>query len=1065
MNHSMKYSYLFTFLNFLKGSGKHILFTIIFYSIWIVTATITSQEYELKTFSHRMIGIATLNGYDVGARVAIFYKGVALFFICFLALNFLGYFIHKKITYLINSVETRMVNYISLAGIVFFLFQLFDFEVSETIEIVYFLHKFMLGGIILKLLFFKSNSVSTHQYTIILLLAVAGYFLVIDCNNLLGYTKNNDFYIVTFIIACVLITILHFFLKSSSVTKKQAQLSLILYALVPVTSLPFVSILKDEIFLVLQTRGYTPQSQVPIYFILIIILLSVIIFRYKHINKRYNFKSHESILAKGYAPLSIISLIAYVFYSYFINYNNEAFESANKYLPVMEYKLFGVIPTIEKFNSHLLHDYLFSAVYTFFNGMQTIEMELYDFLGAPICYVLYYYLFYYLSRNVYIAMFFTLLFPLYKSMMPDFHSFGIIALFALHKITTYKETTKTYLLFFITIFFLILWRIDVGYTCAIALPFILIFYHFNSNHNFKINWKLLFKSFLIFASTLVIILFVLSMYRNTNLFFKLKYVLNYLTSAQTYGYLNLSHYNSIEFKMHYFVFPFLTLLILLASFTNYKSLNQTKNQRLAYLSIIFLCTYYIFNFNRGLIRHSLIEATDTFLSSFIYIIIPGAIFVLFPKQKQTLKFTAVCVISFFLLTSYKVPNQQDSKNIIEMCIKKTKTSENLKLPKIKNRVVNAPSYLKNINSPFINFIKTNTKPHETFIDFTNNPMLYFYTQKVTPSFFYQNPLCSHNEFLQKQFIKDLENYDAPYLVYSIDNNTYYDAIDDVPNSLRHYRMAEYFYNNYEPYISLGKYNVWKRKDVNVNIKKDTLFSFNGNTALQPMPTDTIRNLFKPEVLNKKYAIKIVSDTIVDDDFHCIYNKKRVYPYKFLLNDSTIYYYVEPENNLCELLLPNRHHKIKEFRIIEYENFPEYNSYRYIDYNFNKLPYIWGTYDKELLSESILFENKEPKELNKNKVCVLEIPVDIDKTKGNTIIITCKNQMNSEAWLTLCIGNKNQVLESKILMNVRQSNKEERYAIRVSSIYKWYDNNINQLRLYAKENDYITISKIQITKEK
>ena len=82
----------------------------------------------------------------------------------------------------------------------------------------------------------------------------------------------------------------------------------------------------------------------------------------------------------------------------------------------------------------------------------------------------------------------------------------------------------------------------------------------------------------------------------------------------------------------------------------------------------------------------------------------------------------------------------------------------------------------------ISFFKTELKGKETFIDFANMPMLYFFTQKQTPSSFYQNPMTLHNDFLQTNFIENLGHYQTPFLLFGKVNEDFFDNVDGVPNT-------------------------------------------------------------------------------------------------------------------------------------------------------------------------------------------------------------------------------------------------------------------------------------------
>src|SRR6218665_742424 len=130
---------------FINHQGKYIVFTCLFYALWLTRALAESQDFELHSFAGRMIGGATMEGYNVSARVSLFYKCVGVLLGSFFILNLLGYFIFRKAPALLRCVENSIVNYTALAGLLFFFFQVFEFKLEENMEILYFLQKLMLA--------------------------------------------------------------------------------------------------------------------------------------------------------------------------------------------------------------------------------------------------------------------------------------------------------------------------------------------------------------------------------------------------------------------------------------------------------------------------------------------------------------------------------------------------------------------------------------------------------------------------------------------------------------------------------------------------------------------------------------------------------------------------------------------------------------------------------------------------------------------------------------------------------------------------------------------------------
>lgn len=1054
----MKGNFFASFNSFYRDSGKYLFFTILFYSLWLLHSLISNQNFDLESFPQRMIGTATLEAYDVSRRVSLFYKSILLLLSSICLFYSLGYFLHTKSLTLLKSTEVKLLNYASLIGIVFLLFRLFDYEVTYSLELVYYVHKLMLLALFLRSILLKKSVPSLPIYSLIVLLSFSFYFFIADCFNLAGAIKNPDFLICTFISSLVLMLGVLFLSKKMTTDMEQKLITKLAYVLVPLNFLPLISVAKDEIFFILKNNNLVLPNANLIFIILFLLLLVSIFLRSKSFNKQINL-SLSHLIAYRYFPVLIFSFITYVYYSHYFFYNDESFESGNKYLPIMEFQLYGTIPTLEKFNSHLLSDYFFNAIYTFLNGMGDLnEMELYDFMYIPFSFTLFYSLILLITRNPYISAFTILLFPFYASMLPGGYSFCIPGIFALYLLLAKGQNLKNYLILFFTIVGIVLWRFDLGYTCMVIIPVILFSYHFVDPH-FKIQWAPLLKALFIVLGLLAVLFLSLSVYRNVNLFSKSLYTLNYFTSAQTYGYTTIGWDSMPSYKMHYFVFPILIALIILALIANFRRLNVSKNQRLAYLSLFFICCYYIVNFNRGLVRHSLIEWTDEFTATFLYIILPGCIFVFYHNLSTLSKFILFTIISFFSILTYKLPLTQGSISLAEVGIKKIQTLNNDTLASINNRIKGLPPYRDNKDIELIDFMQANTKPTETFIDFTGSSLLYFYTKKITPSFFFQNPLCSHNEFLQKHFIEDLNDYQTPYLLFSSVNENDYDVVDAVPNTLRNYRMAEYFYQNYEPHLVLGHLRVWKKRGVVDRSHSDTLFKYIKTNVASNETIKTSISLKK----DKKYLLRLEMNTETNGIIKLAHEKDTISPKVYKASRSLSYVVINSNWPSADVIIKNTLDSCNRAVLLECDHLPDFYSDKFLSYNFRKLPYIWGSFDKELFSEKILFEKALNYSLQNGALYQLDIPENIDKSSGNTIILTCKNTGKKTETLIFRFGNKAQNDKSQIAFDILPSSKEQTYAIRISSVYKWYSAVTNEIIVSSEAAKSIELKRLQITK--
>jgi hypothetical protein len=1048
------------FSSFVNKPGRNLVFTCVFYALWLVIQQVESSDQALHSFKGRMIGIATLQDVNVGARVSLFYKSILVFFGAFLAFISLAYVIFRKREKILLAKETQIINYVSLVGIFLFLFKVFESDVYETLELIYFLHKLLLFSLVLRSVIFRQNNISVYLFAIITCVSFACYFFIADIFRFAGAQNNPDFYITAFIVSALLLIGLNMYFSKNPLEKRGQQLPLLLYSLQPLIILPLLSILKDEIYLVLKANHITFSNALPVYIALMVILISFSFFRLKKGLKKEPPNEKEQ-LSKRYFPWLIFSMVAYIFYNHTTENYDEMFESGNVYLPLMEYKLFGTLSPVEKLNTHLLSDYFFSSIYVFFNGLKVNEITLYDFLLFPISYSLYYFLIRFITKSEFIAVFCLLLFPFAEPMLPEGFCFAVLALFSLVKLLTSGQTLKNYFFYCGIILFLVLWRIDIGYTIFLTMPLLLLFYHFRDNA-FRIQWKLLFRSIAYFAGFLILVLGSISLYRHINLFDKFLYFINYCFSAQSYGYHTIGSIDSAPFKMHYFIFPALVIILIIVMVVQFNALNKTRSQRITYLSILFICAFYLVNFNRGLIRHSLAEGGDGFTSSFIYIILPAIPFLLSRNQSATGKSILFFSAAFILISVYRVPTAKGQKSTFEKFQNKITRSKPVDLSKIYERYDTLPGKPDMKHKAFSDFIKKNTKPDETFIDFSNRPMLYFFAKKPTPSWFYQNPLCIQNDFLQDRFISDLQDYRTPYLVFSGVNDNGFDKMDNVPNCLRHYKMAEYFYNHFKPYVIVDNLCIWKRIDIKNTNQTDTIFKYrkSGDTTAGSV----ISTHFKAKA-GKAYSVKIVFDQQEGCQLS-ISSKGNTTPVPYRkIDEGSAYALLDVTAGEHVFDVTNATKSIKEVFLIESDHYPDYFSGAALDYHFEKLPYVWGTYDKILPQEKILFEHNTARTVEYGKPVSFPFPGNIDRSSGNTLVINCKNHTSKQQQVSIFLEDHHGTILGGISFSALSSEKEERYAIRISSIYKWYSRDINRLIFKDETGESVEVTKLQITKGK
>ena len=231
---------------------------------------------------------------------------------------------------------------------------------------------------------------------------------------------------------------------------------------------------------------------------------------------------------------------------------------------------------------------------------------------------------------------------------------------------------------------------------------------------------------------------------------------------------------------------------------------------------MYLIIFYFANFQRGIERHGFIENTDGFLSSYSFLIFSLGTYLLLKRYSINTRLIAYSVMSLLLMKTYKLRGIEQQENIVEKLSKEIKHKhhpDQLSKP-IERSTLPEGFYDANIKD-IKYFLDTNFDDDATFIDFSNTPILYYYTGRNVPSYFCQSLQNSHNDFLQQGHIRKIEEMNVPVVVFSNMPYGFWDALDEVPNTVRHFRLAEYIYQNYKPYGIINKHDIWVRKDITI----------------------------------------------------------------------------------------------------------------------------------------------------------------------------------------------------------------------------------------------------------
>jgi hypothetical protein len=800
-------------------------FSIAFFAILIIRLFWLFYNPTLENFEGRMISEATLEGFDITTRIRFFTQSIILFFITF----FILYQIKRSWNKLNGSenylLEWMHIHYLSLFGLMLLFFQINGFE--NTVSIIYILaiQLFYLFALFLKFAFQNlskcSNKNRSVYYTICILLSVIMYFII---QSIFVYNDLSvpHHLIAIAILSCVFLLLLNVWFYNGIKASINKTLKHFSYAMLPLLFIPFLSIISTEIYFIFNAHGFL-SSQLVTFLVLLTGLLIFSFIRWRKY-KRKNISTYSEVI-KHHLPVFIFSLAAFIAYNPIIKVSGEMFELGNELLPIMEFHKFGIIPIIEKFNSHMLSEIIFPMLYSIIHQTWNYDVLIYGFLHYAIYALIVYYFIYKYFNSAYLAILVLLFFPLLNEFIPLYHTIALVLIFMVNKFIREEAKFKNYLWLFGLVVFMIAWRIDIGYPTLVATLFILLLFLFKTNRLF-FNLKYLLSSIFTYALLVIALLGSIALYRKIDVLEKLSSTLNYFSSAQTYGHLALGDASTFTYKLHYFIFPIGSVLLLVYLILKFDFFVNQTSKKEKYIALLFLILYYIMNFQRGLVRHSLIEGDDLLTSSFIYLIIALSISLLSTDRFKNSSYVTLLFIMPVIIMACKVPLPDGSqKSLLEAFDAKIENFAPINENDEKiSRIDKTGDETQKKYGALISFFKTKLSNEETFIDFSNTPMLYFFTAKLSPSDFYQNPMTIHNDYLQNNFIKNLSKYNVPYMLFGKVNEDFFDNVDGVPNTVRHYKMADYFYKHYHPYAIIDGYRIWKKNDNTVEVNPNTLYA-------------------------------------------------------------------------------------------------------------------------------------------------------------------------------------------------------------------------------------------------
>lgn len=812
-------------------SKKEIILISSFLSAYIIYLLCINFDFSLASSSNLYISQATLDNVDVSKRIGLFYKiigGLLLFTpILFLIFNKLK----------IKPKEWSSLALISATGILLIICNTFGITSTESIRLFIVVFFIKLALLLLKQ-YFSSFRLINHDKFLGLILALS---FVVVCGII--FIFNTTAVIKNILSAFTLVVIfLIFFIVLIKKTTRYFTRNIFPF-FIPFAFVPLFIFLATEIHLFVHIKYNILLSYQWLFVgfigatLLVLLVWNLVLFRDKLPTKP---------LLNFIVPAALFSYLLLSIYHPIINQPLELFELANPAVSQMRLFLFKEIPFVDFMSSHLFSEQFYGIIHHFIYGYSnSLSFLSYKFFYDVLFYLVAYVFMTKLFKSPFLSLLFLMSFPFVTELFNMDLFFSIIIFFSLQRVIL-NQNVKNYIFLLLLLTLSCFWRFDVGVSSLITTFFYFPLFMLLSQK--KMALSVVVKTFGWFVLILLGVFGLVLMIKTPEyIISSFKITLHYISANQAHGYSTMTNIFNQQFYIFLFILPLLSIIFIFIGIYHlkYKENCFTSIQKFSLNASLFLFIIFLSNMQRGLVRHNFMEGMDSFLSSTFYI--ATALFIIsFIKTTSINKlYISFLGLSFCLIIFIKYFPIDTNKTKLETLLfnpSLSNLSHLLNTPNLKEKVITNTEFERENYLDFKNFLNANLLPNQTFLDFSNTPMLYYYCNRRVPSFFCQNLQNTVDEYLQLDQIKRINPSSTPVIIYSNYPPNWWDNTDGVPNSMRQSLIAEYIYQNYSPYGIINNKSIWISKGVNYKWKINQL--------------DTIVTI--PQTYHYKYAASAIS---------------------------------------------------------------------------------------------------------------------------------------------------------------------------------------------------------------
>ncbi len=262
------------------------------------------------------------------------------------------------------------------------------------------------------------------------------------------------------------------------------------------------------------------------------------------------------------------------------------------------------------------------------------------------------------------------------------------------------------------------------------------------------------------------------------------------------------------------------------------------------LASLFLFLLFLANLQRGIVRHGFAERGEIIPVSTFFAGLSLLIVYWSRVGRASAKLAIFYAAAFFLFVLLKFFPLSTDPTLQEIALTGNFfQGSHAAFPQqgIRGRMETDTVFAHENYTDLKRFMDKQLRPDQTFLDFSNTPMLYFYCGRQVPGYFNQNLQNTVDDYLQLELLKQVNPEKVPVVVFANYPRTWLDATDDIPNVMRYYLVAEYIFEHYRPFEVMGNKSIWIARSfrpVPVTGNTDTLLAKIDSVQMNLLPAYT-----------------------------------------------------------------------------------------------------------------------------------------------------------------------------------------------------------------------------------